>query len=414
MSVGDVILGSMDHSARITAFTGLVGPPPGPAPAVDWAAVEGWLGTPLPGDYKALVSAYGAAEIGGPGAAIRLHPPCVSTDGRFEYAAWIVETHRHSAIRPGMFTARRRPFLPEEGGLLAFATTRSGDHLLWNTGASDDPDEWPVTLMTTNVAVGVSEPWVDYEVPFLELLFTLLRTGVPHPGEPGGLLGPLSSQIRVWPPLAGAAPWSPPPAGTAVDARQHAALTEGSGLDAVMALVPPPLEPYLGEGTWEQVFERLGTRLPPDFVALAERYGAGNWSWWLDMSAPLSLDRPREQGLAATVEGMLDGYRQLRAAHPQYYPMPAWPEPGGFLPFASTIDGDQIGWCADGPPETWRVAVNPRHCDQGPPLPGDFTATLLTWLRGGPAESGFPGLTGRDLHPLDVMFFEPFGPGAPW
>src|SRR5689334_20995464 len=102
MSVGDVILGSMDHSARITAFTGLVGPPPGPAPAVDWAAVEGWLGTPLPGDYKALVSAYGAAEIGGPGAAIRLHPPCVSTDGRFEYAAWIVETHRHSAIRPGM------------------------------------------------------------------------------------------------------------------------------------------------------------------------------------------------------------------------------------------------------------------------------------------------------------------------
>jgi hypothetical protein len=268
--------------------------------------------------------------------------------------------------------------------------------------------------MTTNVAVGVSEPWVDYEVPFLELLFTLLRTGVAHPGEPGGLLGPLSSQIRVWPPLAGAAPWSPPPAGTAVDARQHAALTEGSGLDAVMALVPPPLEPYLGEGTWEQVFERLGTRLPPDFVALAERYGAGNWSWWLDMSAPLSLDRPREQGLAATVEGMLDGYRQLRAAHPQYYPMPAWPEPGGFLPFASTIDGDQIGWCADGPPETWRVAVNPRHCDQGPPLPGDFTATLLTWLRGGPAESGFPGLTGRDLHPLDVMFFEPFGPGAPW
>ncbi len=108
------------------------------------------------------------------------------------------------------------------------------------------------------------------------------------------------------------------------------------------------------------------------------------------MSAPLSLDRPREQGLAATVEGMLDGYRQLRAAHPQYYPMPAWPEPGGFLPFASTIDGDQIGWCADGPPETWRVAVDPRHWDQGPPLPGDFTATLLTWLRGGPAESRLP------------------------
>ncbi|MBM7172143.1 SMI1/KNR4 family protein, partial [Streptomyces sp. G44] len=262
----------------------------------------------------------------------------------------------------------------------------------------------------TSVAVGGAKPWVAYEVPLLEWLLAAVRGGVPNPGEPGGLLGPLPPAVRTWPPLAGATPWAPPPRGTYVDARQHAALTEGEGLEAVTALIPPPLDPYLGDGTWEQVFERLGTRLPPDFMALSERYGAGNWSWWLDMPAPFDLDH--RLGLAAEVEEMLEGYRSLREAHPQFYPMPAWPEPGGFLPAVSTIDGDQIGWCAEGEPEQWRVAVNPRHTNQGPPLDGGFTETLLNWLRGGPGNAAFYGLR-KDQDPLEEMFFEPFGPPRP-
>lgn len=408
MSVPGAILGAMDLTARVAAFTALVGPPPDPAPAVDWAAVEAWLETPLPADYKALASAYGPVEIGHPdSAAIRLHTPCVSADGRYAYGSWLVETHRHSAIRPRMFTRERRRFLPDEGGLLAFATTSGGDHLFWDTSAAD-PDAWPVVLLTTSVAVGGDAPWVAYEVPLTELLRAAVRDGVPNPGEPGGLLGPLPRTVRTWAPLSGATPWSPPPRGTYVDARQHAALTEGEGLDAITALIPPPLTPRLGEGSWEAVFERLGTRLPADFVALAETYGAGNWSWWLDMPAPLDLDH--RSGLAAGVEEMLDGYRQLRDAHPAYYPLPAWPAPGGFLPVASTIDGDQIGWCAEGDdPDRWRVAVNPRHAEQGPPLAGDFTGTLLNWLRGGrPSTEGFFWLR-KDQDPLEHMFFEPFG-----
>ncbi|MFJ2768168.1 SMI1/KNR4 family protein [Streptomyces sp. NPDC087300] len=406
----------MDLTARIAAFTDLFGPPPGTAPAVDWDAVEAWLEVPLPAEYKALVSAYGPVEIGELGSgAIRLHTPCTSSDGRYEYASWVVETHRHSAIRPWMFMAKdreERRFLPDEGGLLAFATTSDGDHLFWDTSLSKDPDAWPVVLLTTSVAVGVAEPWVAYGVPFLELLSTAARGGVPHPAGPDGLFGPLAPTVRTWSPLAGAAPWTLPPRGSYVDGRQHTALTEGEGLDAITALIPPPLTPHLGDGTWEQVFERLGTRLPQDFTALSEQYGAGNWSWWIDMPAPLDLDH--RLGLAAQAEEMLEGYRSLREAHPEYHPMPAWPEPGGFLPVVSTIDGDQIGWCAEGPdPDRWRVAVHPRHADQEPPLAGNFTGTLLNWLRGGPSASeGFRGLR-ADQDPLDHMFFEPFGPPRP-
>ncbi|QES46253.1 hypothetical protein DEJ49_26110 [Streptomyces venezuelae] len=409
MSVAGVILGHMEHANRIATFTELLGPPADAAPAVDWASVEAWLEVPLPGDYKSLVTAYGPVEIGHPGtASIRLHTPCVSADGRYAYGAWVVETHRHSAIRPGMFTQERRRFLPDEGGLLAFATTSAGDHLFWDTSVSKDPDAWPVVLLTTSVAVGGAAPWVTYEMPLLEFLHTALHDGVPVPGEPGGLLGPLPPATRTWAPLAGAAPWSPPPRGTYVDARQHAALTEGEGLAAITALIPPPLTPHLGKGSWEALFERLGTRLPADFVALSEAYGAGNWSWWLDMPAPLDLDH--RLGLARGTEEMLEGYRSLRESFPQYYPMPAWPEPGGFLPVASTIDGDQIGWCAEGDdPDRWRVAVNPRHADQGPPLETNFTETLLNWLRGGrPVGDGFYWLR-KDQDPLEHMFFEPFG-----
>ncbi|NEA04142.1 SMI1/KNR4 family protein, partial [Streptomyces sp. SID10116] len=202
MSVAGVILGHMEHAHRIAAFTELVGPPADAAPAVDWASVEAWLEVPLPGDYKSLVTAYGPAEIGRPGTvSLRLHTPCVSADGRYAYGAWVVETHRHSAIRPGMFTQERRRFLPDEGGLLAFATTSAGDHLFWDTSVSKDPDAWPVVLLTTSVAVGGAAPWAAYEMPLLEFLHTAVHDGVPHPGEPGGLLGPLAPEARTWPPL---------------------------------------------------------------------------------------------------------------------------------------------------------------------------------------------------------------------
>lgn len=42
---------------------------------VDWAAVESWLGTSLPADYKAIAAAYGPLDIG---AWLWLHMPCAN------------------------------------------------------------------------------------------------------------------------------------------------------------------------------------------------------------------------------------------------------------------------------------------------------------------------------------------------
>ena len=85
----------------------------------------------------------------------------------------------------------------------------------------------------------------------------------------------------------------------------------------------------------------------------------------------------------------------LRADYPEFHPLAIWPEPGGFLPFASTTYGDEIGWLTIGEPEGWPLLVNPRQSDPGPPLEGSLVEILLSWVRGKPIPCF------KNLDPLD-------------
>jgi hypothetical protein len=241
-------------------------------------------------------------------------------------------------------------------------------------------------------------------MPLLDTLSAAVSTGLPLPG--GGRLGPLPATARRTAFLNDAGPWSPPAPRPEVvpEAQRRAALTEGTGLEALSLLVPPPEAPYLGDGTWEELFDELGTRLPAEYVALMDRYGAGCWSQWLRFVTPLRING---RGFAHHAAQVLDGYRSLRADFPEYHPLPVWPEPGGFLPFANSIDGDQLGWLTEGDPDKWLLIVSPRHADQGLSLPSNLTDTLLEWLRGRFATEGLPGLDKLD-DPLEFIDFEPW------
>jgi hypothetical protein len=389
------------------SFAAIFGPPSAVPVPVDWDAVEAWLGLPLPGDYKSVASAYGPLDIG---EFIWLHTPCVQ-EGRFDYAAWLRETHRECRI-----SSRQAPpyepaaFHPAPGGLLAWGMTRSVSYLFWDTAASEDPDRWPVVVFHQDAVYQRVNPWHSYEMPLLDTLSAAVHTGLPLPG--GGRIGPLPAIARRTAFLTDAGPWTPPAPQPEVvpEARRRAALAEGSGLEALRLLVPPPQAPYLGGGTWEELFERLGTRLPAEYVALMDRYGAGCWSNWLRFFTPL---RTNGRGLVDHAAQMLDAYRSVRADFPQYHPLPVWPEPGGFLPFARSIDGDQLGWLTEGDPDAWPLIVYPRHADQGPPLASNLIDTLLEWLRGRFATEGLPGLDELD-DPLEFIDFKPWDDEAYW
>ncbi|MFD4259793.1 hypothetical protein ACFWR9_19760 [Streptomyces sp. NPDC058534] len=111
-------------------------------------------------------------------------------------------------------------------------------------------------------------------------------------------------------------------------------------MDALRLLSPPPERPYLGGGTWEGLFAELGTRLPDEYVRLMDLYGAGSWSEYLRFLTPL---RTGERRFATHVETVLGAYRSHRDRFPESYRLTAWPEPGGLLPFANSIDADHLG-----------------------------------------------------------------------
>lgn len=358
----------------LNAFAEIFGDPPaGHAVPVDWAAVEAWLGTSLPADYKAVAAAYGPLDVG---AWLWLHVPCVSR-GWFDYGAWVQGKRRDAP------------------GVLPFGATRTADTLYWDTTASEDPDRWPVVMHCQNDENAGRDPWRRFAAPLVPTLARLVAEGMsPVVTRSGVQTDPEHT------------PWTPPPRRPGPTAQQRAALTAGDGLETLAALVPPPRTPVLGKHDWHWLYQRLGTRLPKEYVHLMERYGAGSWCGWLRFRTPFGED---PYALAPCAEWYAESYQELRAEFPEYHPLAVHPEPGGFLPFADSIDGDQLCWLTEGAgPDDWPLIVVPRHADQGPPLDIGLTHTLLEWLRGRFTTEGLPPLGRRDEDPLDHIEFEPY------
>ncbi|MFI5886585.1 SMI1/KNR4 family protein [Streptomyces sp. NPDC051554] len=386
--------------------------PPAPLPVpVDWTAVETWLGSRLPDDYKQLVDGYGPLDFG---EYLWIHVPCVRKD-RFDYGDWLRETHRAARTAARQLPEGERPTVhPSPGGLLAWGRSRGGDVLFWDTSVSEDPGRWTVVVRHSHPAPGSGLlPFHRYDLTLTGYLRHTVRGAGEQPSPPGPLLGPLPGSIARTAYLPTAEPWNPP-APTAprlTEAERRVALETGTGLDALRLLSPPPERPYLGAGTWEGLFAELGTRLPTEYVELMEVYGAGDWGEWLRFLTPL---RTGERRFVTHVDETLDAYRMLKDNYPDGYPLTAWPEPGGFLPFANSYDADHLGWLTRGPnPDAWPLLVWPRHTDQGPVLEGGLIDTLLAWQRGTPATPGLAELDEED-DPVEHAGFKAWDDRAYW
>ncbi|GAA2083106.1 hypothetical protein GCM10009759_00940 [Kitasatospora saccharophila] len=205
----------------------------------------------------------------------------------------------------------------------------------------------------------------------------------------------------------------PPERPSRLDPEQRRFAPEtGTGLAALRVLVEPPARPYLGSGrTWADLAADLGTELPTEYRALMELYGSGQWGGHLRFHTPL---RKGGQDFVEHQRGTCEDYPILREDFPEQYPLAVWPEPGGFLPFATSTYGDELGWLAEGPdPDRWPLIVYPRNVDQGPPLEGGLVDVLLAWLRGALEAPGLPRF-GPDDDPAEYAVFEPFDDNAYW
>ena len=140
----------------------------------------------------------------------------------------------------------------------------------------------------------------------------------------------------------------------------------GTIVTRLVQRVSPPATPVRAVGDWSAFAVRNGFEAPGDYRAVINRYGAGSFGEAFRLLEPFN---PAETLVAASDwdRQNLDG---LRRRFPDQYPdWPMWPEPGGFLPWASTADGDLVGWRTKGAPEEWTTVfwgeVVVREYDMG-------------------------------------------------
>jgi hypothetical protein len=154
-------------------LTGLV-PPPEPAPdPVDWAAVQGRLGTALPSDYRAYIDTYGLGCVGD--LFWVLHP--AGTPDRLNLAAqW--------TAAPGPLLTPP-PYPIGLGGLLPCATDEDAGLLYWHASAPD-PDAWTVVYRDED-----GDSWLPYPMALVPFLHAVLTGARPELGyEAAGYLTP--------------------------------------------------------------------------------------------------------------------------------------------------------------------------------------------------------------------------------
>lgn len=122
----------------------------------------------------------------------------------------------------------------------------------------------------------------------------------------------------------------------------------------LIRVVPPPERP--GDpftGSWREIEAKLGTALPSDYKAFVARYGLGVFMEDVSIWTPRAYKRFMRLEFEAP-----QGLKILREVEDFRFPL--WPEPGGLLPFGTTINSDYLTWRTEGPPDAWRITVVDR------------------------------------------------------
>jgi hypothetical protein len=128
--------------SAVPALASVLRPPRRPSRVVpDWAAVEGDIGTALPGDYKWFVDIYGVGRVDG--FLSVFHPTSNNTYLRLKDQI----ARQLGALRTLREMGEEVPYplFPEPAGILPWAITDNGNVCHWRTGSAN-PDEWTVVV----------------------------------------------------------------------------------------------------------------------------------------------------------------------------------------------------------------------------------------------------------------------------
>lgn len=148
-----------------------------------------------------------------------------------------------------------------------------------------------------------------------------------------------------------------------------------SALEDLAAIAPPPPDapPPID-------WDALGVRLPPDFIELAEVYGAGTFDDGITVHVPGHPNRHLD--LVRYTQEARSALKTLRDAGEEF-PY----DPDALLAWAADDGGNFIWWHMTDPaaPERWPVVVNEARGEEWVRFEGGAVAFLAAVLSGGVA-----------------------------
>jgi hypothetical protein len=138
----------------------------------------------------------------------------------------------------------------------------------------------------------------------------------------------------------------------------------------------PPSMPIETSGSWDNVENQLGTKLPQDYKDFIEVFGSGIIGRFVTVLNPFS-SRP---GLNLIVQSKLQlaALSVLRDNFSEPNPYKLYPANGGLLPVAITDNGDVVHWLTTEDVTGWTMVVNEARS----PDFQHFACNLTTFLAG--------------------------------
>jgi hypothetical protein len=145
-------------------------------------------------------------------------------------------------------------------------------------------------------------------------------------------------------------------------------------IQELAAVLPPPPQPRETTGDWAKVEAEVGTPLPADFKDYVARYGTGVVNEFLWPLNPFAAND--NVNLLAEIRFQLETLRETRTKFPKKFTYAIFPEPGGYLPWGRSENGDVMHWKTEGMPDQWTVAVT----DAREPVWEEFAVPMTTFL----------------------------------
>ncbi|MDB5389235.1 MAG: hypothetical protein JWM11_4881 [Planctomycetaceae bacterium] len=119
-------------------------------------------------------------------------------------------------------------------------------------------------------------------------------------------------------------------------------------------MFPPPKATRCSNGDWDKAEKILGFNFPDDYKEFISAYGSGSLQSFLHIWN--YLDSPSDADVTSAIPKIESEY-QYDKDHGYQIDFVPYPQPGCFIPFCSTDDGNYLNWRTLGKPNQWPVVA---------------------------------------------------------